>query len=154
MNSIKKPRYVMASFVAPLPATVVAVAMGIWVMMRPDEDGSVRAAFLGLVLVPFGYLLVALVLLGVARLLALRGLLSRRLLLGLAVGCSLVLAGYLGFTRPFGLADAMQMFATTGLVLLPLSTMTVITWWWLARRMGRGSLGVVDDTGEGAGSRR
>lgn len=155
MTSTKQPRYVMASFVAPLPATVVAVGMGVWGVMAPDEGGSVRAALVLLLLMPFGYVLLALVLLGVTRLLAARGLLSQRILLGLAGGCSLVLAGHLGFTRPFGLADAIQMFATAGVVVLPLSTITVIAWWRLARYrsgMGRGSQAAIANGGRRTGS--
>lgn len=155
MTSTKQPRYAMASFVAPVPATVVAVAVGVRVMMSPDEDGTVRAAFALLVLTPFGYLLLALVLLGVTSLLAARGLLSRRVLLGLAVGCSLVLAGWFGFTRSFDLADAVWTFATVGVSLLLMSTITVITWWRLARYrsgIGRGSQAVIANEGERTGS--
>lgn len=73
MNLTSQPRYMMASFVAPLPATAVAVALGVRVVLAPDEGGSVRAAFVLLALVPFGYVLLALVLLGATRLLAARG---------------------------------------------------------------------------------
>ena len=137
MASPRAPRYALASFIAPLPALALAAALGLWELAtgqnRPGDNAPVRAAFLVVLLTPFAYLFLSLVLVGVTRFLAARRLLSRRVLLGTAVCVSLALASAAGVASPFGLADALETFAILAAALILASTVMVLTWWWVAK---------------------
>ena len=137
MPSEAKPRFVLASAVAPLPAAVLAAAVCLVEIYFPDADSTDdtprRAAAMLLALLPFAYLCLGVMLYLTARVADSLGKLSRRLLL--VVGCLLALlfAGSAASTSPYGLEDSLITFAIFAAVGLAALVTTVLLWWRLAR---------------------
>ena len=137
MSPQKKPRFIFASALAPLPALILAAAVCVVEIYFPDgnpsDDTPRRAAAMLLALLPFAYLCLAVMLYLTTRVAYSFGKLSRRFLLLLACLLALLFAGSAASTSPYGLADALTTFAIFAAVGLAGLLTMVPAWWRLAR---------------------
>ena len=141
VSSEGKPRFVLASALAPLPAAALAAAVCLIEVSFPDADSTDdtprRAAAMLLALLPLAYLCLGIMLYLTARVAHSLGKLSRRFLL--VVGCLLTLlfAGSAASTSPYGLEDAFITFGLFAAVGLTGLLGTVLAWWRLAAGRSR-----------------
>ena len=131
-----RPRIIFASVWAPLALFLVPIVGAIGAMIEPSsipgDDAPRRAGAAILVLIPFAYSVVALLMAAAGYFLSaigklnLRNLLVGACLLSLAVGASAAL------DSPFGVRDQIVSFCIFGVFAMLSLSLGVVCWWYLA----------------------
>ena len=132
----KKPRVILASLWAPMALFLIPAIGALGAMMDASslsEDDAPRRAGAGiLLLIPFAYPIVALLMAAAGYFLLWIGKLSLRNLL---IGCgilSLGLGAMFGQASPFGVQDQLISFGIFGTVTMFSLSLGVLSWWYLA----------------------
>jgi hypothetical protein len=131
----KKPRIIMASVWAPLAVLLIPVILAlvaIYSSSIPGDDALRRAGAIFMFLIPFAYLIVALLMAAAGYFLAAIGKLNLKNLL---IGCgvlSLAAGAIFGLPSPFGARDRLIGFGIFGIGTMLCLSIGVFCWWFLA----------------------
>lgn len=133
---IKKPRIILASIWAPLALLLIPILLALSAAMGPSsipgDDAPRRAGAAVMVLIPFAYPIVALLMAAAGYFLATIGKLNLRNLL---IGCgilSLASGALFGLPSPFGVRDQLIGFGVFSAVTMLSLSVGVFCWWFLA----------------------
>ncbi len=139
MGPGNRPRFLLASITAPLPAVLALVGLcvaAVWFPELPREgvpvdNAPVRAAGVVLMLSPLLYVVTAALFFGITKAVAALRILSRRNLLALAGASSLGLGTWAAGDRQFGWHDSLVALAVFGTLAFGFLTSVAFTWWWV-----------------------